>query len=66
MTKTTKKLWYGYQYKQGGFQTKPYFSDLDVQEALDSPFVVNVVYPFEAANREEALKITEESCNAPI
>ena len=47
--------WWGYLHTQGTIQAKRFFSDLDTQEAEESPFVQKVIYPFEAENREEAI-----------
>jgi hypothetical protein len=56
----TKNLWWGYLHTQGTLQAKRYFGPLDIQEAEESPFCAKVVGPFEATDREEALKIVEE------
>lgn len=53
-------LWWGYRHTNGNLQAKRYFSTLDVLEAVDSPFVDEVVEPFEAKGREEALKIIKQ------
>lgn len=66
MITTTKHQWFGYQYKDGGYQTKPYREPLDIQEAMDSPFVVAVYGPFDADSREEALQLTEQGCKEPL
>lgn len=53
-------LWWGYKHTSGTLQAKRYFSRLDTEEAEQSPFCQHVVYPFHAANRDEALKYIEE------
>lgn len=52
-----RNLWWGYKHTSGSLQAKRYFSKLDITEALESPFVEQVVGPFEAKDRVEALKI---------
>ena len=49
--------WWGYKHTNGSIQVKRYFDALDIQEARESPFVAHVVQPFEAGNREQALRI---------
>jgi hypothetical protein len=56
----TKQLWWGYRHVDGGVQAKRYFSPEDTREAEESPFVVQVIYPFPAENRDEALRLVEE------
>lgn len=50
-------LWWGYQHTSGTLQVKRYFNQQDVEDAYASPFVDQVVGPFEAASRDDALKI---------
>jgi hypothetical protein len=52
-----KNLWWGYLHIEGTLQAKRYFDERDTQEAEESPFVKQVIYPFEAESREEALNI---------
>lgn len=52
--------WWGYRHTNGSVQAKRYFSEEDVMEAMLSDFCEKVVGPFEAKDREEALKIVEE------
>lgn len=59
-----KNLWWGYLHTAGTLQAKRYFSPLDIEEANESPFCKEVVGPFEAENREEALKIIKEQQEA--
>lgn len=55
-----KVLWWGYKHINGSFQAKRYLDPLDIYEAQESPFVRNVVGPFESGSRDEALKLVEE------
>lgn len=57
--KEMKNLWWGYYHENGSIQVKRYFDREDLVEARRSPFVVSVKGPFEAENREEAIKIME-------
>lgn len=50
------ELWWGYKHISGTFQAKKYYDERDTQEAEDSPFVAEVVYPFEAIDRDAALE----------
>lgn len=50
-----KNLWWGYLHTQGTIQAKRFFSQLDICEAKESPFVRTVVGSFEADSREEAI-----------
>jgi hypothetical protein len=59
----SKLLWWGYKHTSGTYQTKRYFDRLDIQEAMESPFCEMVTGPFEAENRDEALKIVEQKTN---
>lgn len=54
-----KLLWWGYLHTSGTLQAKRYFDELDIQEAHDSPFCEQVVGPFEASGRDEALTIVK-------
>jgi len=60
-----KKLdvqWWGYKHVSGTFQAKRYFGHLDIKEANESPFCAEVVGPFVAKDREEALqKVKDET-----
>ena len=58
--------WYGYVHVNGTVHLKRYFSALqegDINEAIESDFVVKVVGPFEAENREAAMKYLKEKLN---
>lgn len=48
--------WWGYEHINGNLQTKPFYSQRDITEAESSPFVAQVVYPFQANSRDEALE----------
>ena len=52
-----KEVWWGYIHINGSVQVKIFFSDLDLEEADESPFVRKVFKPFEANSREDAIKI---------
>lgn len=47
-------MWWGYLHTAGTLQVKKYFGEMDITEALESPFCKIVVGPFEAKDREEA------------
>ena len=51
---TEQLQWWGYVHQNGSLQLKRYFSPLDIQEAKESPFVLEVFGPWEADNREKA------------
>lgn len=52
--------WWGYRHTSGSLQVKRWFGDpLDIQEAKESPFCAAVSQPFDADNREDALRILE-------
>jgi len=54
-------LWWGYLHVDGSLQVKRYFSDLDLAEARESPFVESVYGPWVADGREDALnKLKQE------
>ena len=50
-----KIKWWGYLHQQGTLQVKRYFSQRDIDEAKESPFVASVFGPWEVNSREEAL-----------
>jgi len=52
-------LWWGYVHINGSHQVKRFFSKEDLDDARSSPFVDEVVEPFDALNREDALKKLE-------
>jgi hypothetical protein len=49
--------WWGYKHVSGSLQAKRYFDKEDLIEAKESPFVAQIVQPFEAKDRAEALLI---------
>lgn len=53
-------LWWGYKHINGSYQAKRYFDFLDIEEAIESPFVDKWYGPFKALNRDDALKIVKE------
>lgn len=55
-----KQLWWGYKHTSGTLQAKRYFSKLDIDEAIESDFVADVVFPFLAKDRDEALGYINE------
>lgn len=52
-----KNLWWGYLHTNGSIQAKRYFEPLDIREADESPFCQRTFGPFEASDRDEAIKI---------
>lgn len=58
----SKNLWWGYLHESGTLQAKRYWEPLDIQEARESPFCVQVVGPFEVESndRDEALAIVKK------
>lgn len=56
----TKLLWWGYKHTSGTYQAKRYFDRRDIQEAQESDFCEQVVGPFEAKDRDEALSIVKQ------
>ena len=54
-------MWWGYRHTSGSVQAKRYFGDrASLQDAYESDFVVDVVEPFAANSRDDALKIVAE------
>ena len=52
--------WYAYKHNNGTIHLRRYFGDpLDIQEAIESPFVDSVTDVFLSCDREEALKLAE-------
>lgn len=56
-------LWWGYLHDNGSIQVKRFFSEDDLDDALDSPFVARVVRPFSAKSREDAIAKMEDILN---
>jgi hypothetical protein len=61
---TDKLLWWGYRHTNGSVQAKRYFDQRDLEDAYESPFVRQVVRPFEANSREDALRAVAERTTA--
>ena len=55
-----KLLWWGYLHTSGTIQIKRYFSQLDLDEADESPFVQRRYGPFEASGRDEAEAVLKQ------
>ena len=53
--------WWGYKHVSGTFQAKLYFNPLDINEANESPFCEQVVGPFMAKDRKEALQKVKDT-----
>lgn len=53
-------LWWGYKHIRGSYQAKRYWGDQDLDDARDSPFCEEVVGPFTATDRDQALSIVEQ------
>jgi len=49
-----KIKWWGYLHNSGTLHTKRYFSQEDIDEANESPFVQVVFGPWEVNSKEEA------------
>lgn len=47
--------WWGYLHTNGSLQVKRFFSQQDLDEAWESPFVVSVAGPWHCDGREQAL-----------
>lgn len=58
-----KLLWWGYIHENNSIYIKRYFSDRDIEEAEESPFVSVIWGPFEADNRENAIEIFKKRFN---
>lgn len=55
-----QNFWWGYKHVSGTYQAKRFFDKRDIQDAEESDFCEQVVRPFLAINREDALKIIKE------
>lgn len=55
-----QNLWWGYKHISGPLQAKRYFDKRDIEDAEESGFCENIVRPFLATNREEALTIIKQ------
>ena len=48
-------LWWGYQHCNETYQVKRYFGPMDIQEAQESNFVIEVAGPVPATGRQDAI-----------
>lgn len=55
-----KLQWWGYKHTNGNYQAKRFFDERDIEDALESPFCEQVVGPFLATGREDALRQVQE------
>jgi len=53
---TSPNMWWGYKHISGITLTKRFHRQIEIDEAIESGFVAQIVNPFEATNREEASK----------
>lgn len=63
-----KMKWWGYLHTSGTIQVKRYhpeFGPGDIGDAHQSPFCAKVVGPFDAADRDEAVRIITDATNSP-
>lgn len=51
-----KNKWYGYLHANGSIQVKRFFDSRDLFDCHDSPFVADYTQPFDADDREDALR----------
>ena len=58
--------WWGYQHTNGSIQVKRFFSQEDIDEAMDSPFVSSVAGPFDAKDRDDAIEKTKKKLNIGV
>jgi len=63
VTKENTNTWWGYVHKNGTVQAKRYFGPEDISEAEESPFCVEIVGPFEAYDRDDAIAIIKQKLN---
>jgi hypothetical protein len=56
-----KFLWWCYLHTNGYIQAKRYFDDRDLEDADESPFVQERSQPFEAEDRDDAIKQYHDS-----
>jgi len=55
LNQSEDQLWWGYLHTDGSLQAKRYFQPLDIEEAIESPFVVQALGPFKAKSRDGAI-----------
>ena len=55
----SKAMWWGYLHSNGTIQVKRWFGDVKdyTDDCYGNPFVKQVIEPFEADSREEALEV---------
>lgn len=58
--KIPQDLWWGYKHISGTLQAKRYFDKRDIEDAEESGFCENIVRPFLATNRDEAIAIIKQ------
>lgn len=58
-----KLQWWGYKHISGTYQAKRYFDKRDLEEAYSSDFVEQVVQPFYADSRDDALDHIKKQTN---
>ena len=51
----TNNLWWGYQHVNDTYQVKRFFSEMDIEEALQNTFVAEVAGPIRCKDREDAV-----------
>lgn len=57
----SKNMWWGYRHVSGTVQAKRFFDDrASIQDACLSGFVAQIVQPFHADSRDEALKLVRQ------
>lgn len=56
-----RNQWWGYKHISGTYQAKRYFDKRDLEEAYESGLVDQVVQPFYADNRDEAIEYVKQS-----
>jgi hypothetical protein len=61
----SKMQWRGYLHTNGTVQIKRYFTELDIEEALESPFVKRVSGPIESGSQAEAAAQLTSALGAP-
>lgn len=47
-------MWWGYQHSNGSLHVKRYFSEDQIEDANESPFVQRIFGPWDVSNRSEA------------
>lgn len=48
--------WWAYLHTNGSIQVKRFFDRRDLQDASDSPFVRSYTQPFDAKDRDDAIR----------